>query len=115
MKVAVVSESFLPHINGVTGSVLQVLGHLSRTGHEAMVIAPGNSPPTCEGFEVVAVPSFGFPGYPQVRIPMVLTSRLARERAAAHHKVRARTWPVVCDRLMRHYEDASSSLVVGRS
>jgi phosphatidylinositol alpha 1,6-mannosyltransferase len=81
MKVAVVSESFLPHINGVTGSVLQVLGHLNRTGHEAMVIAPGNPPPTSEGFEVVALPSFGFPGYPQVRIPMVVTSRLVRELA----------------------------------
>jgi phosphatidylinositol alpha 1,6-mannosyltransferase len=81
MKVAVVTESFLPHINGVTGSVLQVLGHLNRNGHEAMVIAPGNPPPTCEGFEVVALPSFGFPGYPQVRIPMVVTSRLVKELA----------------------------------
>src|SRR5450631_301120 len=81
MRVAVVSESFLPHINGVTGSVLQVLGHLNRTGHEAMVIAPGNPPPTSEGFEVVALPSFGFPGYPQVRVPVVVTGRLVRELA----------------------------------
>src|SRR5450631_3153201 len=79
MKVTVVSESFLPHINGVTGSVQQVLAHLRRTGHEAMVIAPGNPPPTCEGFEVVALPSVGFPGYPQVRIPMVAGGRLLRE------------------------------------
>ncbi|HEY5248178.1 MAG TPA: glycosyltransferase, partial [Dermatophilaceae bacterium] len=73
------SESFLPHINGVTGSVQQVLGHLGRTGHEAMVIAPGNPPTTCEGFEVVALPSFGFPGYPQVRVPVVAGGRLVRE------------------------------------
>ena len=81
MKVAVVSESFLPNVNGVTGSVQQVLGHLSRTGHEAMVITPGNPPPTYEGFEVVALPSFGFPGYSQVRVPMVVTGRLVRELA----------------------------------
>jgi phosphatidylinositol alpha 1,6-mannosyltransferase len=81
MKVAVVSESFLPHINGVTGSVLQVLGHLNRTGHQAMVMAPGSPPPTCEGFEVVALPSVGFPGYPQVRVPMVAGGRLVRELA----------------------------------
>ena len=74
-----VSESFLPHVNGVTGSVLQVLGHLRRTGHEAMVIAPGSPPPSCEGFEVVALPSVGFPGYPQVRVPMVVAGRLVRE------------------------------------
>jgi phosphatidylinositol alpha 1,6-mannosyltransferase len=79
MKVAVVSESFLPHVNGVTGSVLQVLKHLSTTGHQAQVIAPGNPPRTCEGFEVVALPSVGFPGYPQVRVPMVVAGRLVRD------------------------------------
>jgi phosphatidylinositol alpha 1,6-mannosyltransferase len=79
MKVAVVSESFLPQINGVTGSVLQVLKHLNRSGHEAKVIAPGDSPGMCEGFEVVALPSVGFPGYPQVRVPVVVAHRLVRE------------------------------------
>lgn len=79
MRVAVVSESFLPQINGVTGSVLQVLKHLRRTGHEARVIAPGDSSGVCEGFEVVALPSVGFPGYPQVRVPVVVAHRLARE------------------------------------
>jgi phosphatidylinositol alpha 1,6-mannosyltransferase len=81
MRVAVVSESFLPHVNGVTGSVLQVLRHLRRTGHEARVIVPGDPPPTCEGFDVVALPSVGFPGYPQVRVPVVVTGRLVRELA----------------------------------
>jgi phosphatidylinositol alpha 1,6-mannosyltransferase len=79
MKVAVVSESFLPQINGVTGSVLQVLKHLNKTGYEAKVIAPTDSPRSCEGFEVVALPSVGFPGYPQVRVPMVVAHRLVRE------------------------------------
>ena len=81
MRVAVVSESFLPHVNGVTGSVLQVLRHLGRTGHQAMVITPGDPPRSSEGFEVVALPSVGFPGYPQVRVPMVATGRLVRELA----------------------------------
>ena len=61
MRVAVVTESFLPAVNGVTNSVLQVVAHLRRRGHGAMVIAPGAGPDE--------VP--GAPGVPVVRVPAV--------------------------------------------
>lgn len=62
MRVAIVSESFLPVVNGVTNSVLRVLEHLGETGHEALVVAPGTGEPDRWGdVPVVRVPAVELP------------------------------------------------------
>jgi phosphatidylinositol alpha 1,6-mannosyltransferase len=85
VRVAIVAESFLPNVNGVSNSVLRVLEHLRRTGHEALVIAPDNPPgqPRADrvhdGIRVHRVPSRMFPkvttlplGVPMPRMLSVL-------------------------------------------
>ncbi|WP_374022993.1 glycosyltransferase family 4 protein [Mycobacterium sp. HNNTM2301] len=85
MRVAIVAESFLPEVNGVSNSVLRVLEHLRRTGHEALVIAPDTPPGVTpadrvhDGIRVHRVPSRMFPkvttlplGVPTPRLVSVL-------------------------------------------
>ncbi|MGC5629162.1 glycosyltransferase family 4 protein [Georgenia sp. Z1344] len=62
MRVAIVTESFIPSTNGVTNSVLRVLDHLRLRGHEAIVVCPGPAPRQYNGFPVVTVPSFKYGG-----------------------------------------------------
>lgn len=78
VRVALLAESFLPHMNGVTNSVLQVLAHLERQGHEAMVIAPGTGGFQIEGSDArtAQLRSLPLPSYPQVRVTVASTPQV---------------------------------------
>lgn len=111
MRVAIVAESFLPEVNGVSNSVIRVLEHLRRTGHEALVIAPDTPPgqPRADriydGIRVHRVPSRMFPkvttlplGVPTPRLLKVLRGfdphvvHLASPALLGYGGVRAARW-----------------------
>ena len=73
VRIAVITESFPPDVNGVAHCVLRVAEHLARRGHRPLVIAP--RPADClprpdDGvpYPVVRMPSLPMPGYPGFRI-----------------------------------------------
>lgn len=63
MRVAIVTESFLPHVNGVTNTVRHIADRLLQTGHEVRIVAPGPGPHRHGRAEVVRVRSVALPGY----------------------------------------------------
>ncbi|MBG6239203.1 phosphatidylinositol alpha 1,6-mannosyltransferase [Mycetocola sp. CAN_C7] len=80
MRVALVAESFLPHMNGVTHSLLRVLDHLEERGDEVIVIAPkaSDTPTEHHGYPVTSLPAFSLPSYPNVRLAAGGVARLTR-------------------------------------
>jgi len=63
LRVAIVTESFLPQLNGVTNSVRHVVDHLVSHGHAALVIAPGPGLGDYRGVPVVRTRSIATPRY----------------------------------------------------
>jgi phosphatidylinositol alpha 1,6-mannosyltransferase len=81
MRVAIVSESFLPTVNGVTNSVKKVLDHLRLRGHEAIVIVPAaGAPKEYGGFPVHEVPAIAYRQFP-VGLPNPFVARLIADFA----------------------------------
>ena len=81
MRVLVVTESFLPTLNGVTTSVCKVLEHLALRGHEACVMVPNaGAPASYAGFAVIEVASLAYRQFP-VGLPGLHVQRIIADFA----------------------------------
>ncbi len=74
MKVAIVTESFLPKIDGIVTMLTNTVECLRQSGDEVMIFAPSGGPSQLFGAEVVAMPSMAFPLYPELRVALPRTS-----------------------------------------
>jgi phosphatidylinositol alpha 1,6-mannosyltransferase len=87
VRIAIVTESFAPDVNGVAHSVLRIAEHLVLRGHQPLIVAPrpaagivpdaGHWP-----YPVVRMPSLPMPGYPSFRLG--LPSRKLRDALVGH-------------------------------
>ena len=107
-RIALVAESFLPKVDGVSKTAYLTLRYLQRTGREVLILAPSYAPPDIDGTPIIRLPSFGPRFYPEsaLPLPVPLISRalehfqpdlihafspaLATTRVAAH----ARYWRI---------------------
>lgn len=77
LRILIVTESFLPQVNGVTNSVRRVLDHLEGTEHQALLLAP-SGPDQYAGTRVHRVTSVAMPTYRDFPIGLASQSTLRR-------------------------------------
>jgi glycosyltransferase involved in cell wall biosynthesis len=68
MKIAIVTETFLPKIDGIVTMVTKTVETLKALGDEVLIFAPSGGPEELFGAQVVSLPSIPFPFYPELRI-----------------------------------------------
>ena len=75
MRVAIISETFLPKVDGIVKVACLLLDHLSKRGMEALVVAPryGDSP-RYNDVAVRSLPSLSLPLYPEARLGLATPS-----------------------------------------
>ena len=89
VRIAIITESFPPDVNGVAHCVVRVAENLVSKGHHPLVIAPESARTTIGAdrqfpYPVERVPSVQLPGYPTFRLglPTPRTRRAVRRHGA---------------------------------
>lgn len=88
LRVVVVTESFLPAMNGVARSVVSVVQELQARGHEVTIIAPAPGPDRFGPTPVIRMPSLPLPWTPSFPLGLPtarLTATLRRLRPDVVH------------------------------
>ncbi|MBO0820533.1 MAG: glycosyltransferase family 1 protein [Nocardiopsaceae bacterium] len=87
MRIAIITESFPPDVNGVANCVVRVAENLARKGHHPLVVAPESARATLVAdsafpYPIERVPSVPLPGYAGFRLG--LPAPRLRRAVAAH-------------------------------
>ena len=78
MRIALMTEPFLPKIDGIVTMLTKTVECLRRRGDEVLIFAPSGGPNEIFGAEVVGLPSVPFPLYPELRLAFPHASMRAK-------------------------------------
>ncbi len=68
MRIAIITENFLPKLDGVTRTLARLLEHLQSTGHEALLLGPDSGMDHYAGAELVGTAGLPLPFYPELKL-----------------------------------------------
>ena len=79
VRIALVSDTYWPQVNGVTTVLRRMVAGLNRRGHESVVVAPRYAEPIgpepCPELRIASLP---FPPYPAIRLSVPAVAKVAR-------------------------------------
>jgi len=78
VRIALVTDTYTPQVNGVTTVVRRIADLLQRSGHAAAVLAPAYPDDRDRRPGELRITSLPFPPYPAIRLSLPLRSRVAR-------------------------------------
>jgi glycosyltransferase involved in cell wall biosynthesis len=67
MRVAIITENFLPKLDGVTRTLAMLLEHLQAGGHQVLLLGPESGMDEYAGAEVIGTAGVPFPFYPELK------------------------------------------------
>jgi glycosyltransferase involved in cell wall biosynthesis len=67
MRVAIITENFLPKLDGVTRTLARLLEHLQASGHQALLLGPESGMEQYAGAEIVGTVGLPLPFYPELK------------------------------------------------
>ncbi|MBV9712377.1 MAG: glycosyltransferase family 1 protein [Ktedonobacteraceae bacterium] len=67
MRVAIITENFLPKLDGVTRTLARLLEHLQTNGHDALLLGPDSGMEKYAGAELIGTAGLPFPFYPELK------------------------------------------------
>lgn len=68
MRIVMVTETFLPKIDGIVTMICSTVECLRAAGDEILLFAPAGGPEELYGARVIGLPSSPFPFYPELRV-----------------------------------------------
>jgi glycosyltransferase involved in cell wall biosynthesis len=68
MRVAIVTENFLPKVDGVTRTLTRLLEHLQHTGHQVILFGPESGLSTYAGAPLYGTAGIPFLPYPELKL-----------------------------------------------
>jgi glycosyltransferase involved in cell wall biosynthesis len=67
MRIAIITENFLPKLDGVTRTLARLLEYLQQNGHAALLLGPDSGMHEYAGAEIVGTAGVPLPFYPELK------------------------------------------------